>query len=129
MNMIYDRLCSILVPQNKILVPFRVHFQIIRRTPPSLLYGSTPGGEVGLLVVLLGIKNGLYLYTHKYKRYPADYLKKSGQSEVISLQTELQMVFITGLAQELASSRKHGGNNSPQNNFSIFFRHLECFSI
>ena len=27
-------------PQNKILVPFRGHFQNIRRAPPSLLYGS-----------------------------------------------------------------------------------------
>ena len=49
----FDRLCFILVPlrgkinlgprpQKKILVPFRGHFQKIRRTPPSLLYGSPP---------------------------------------------------------------------------------------
>ena len=53
-NCEYDRLCFILVlalrvkirlgprPPNKILVPFRDHFQKIRRTPPSLLYGSPP---------------------------------------------------------------------------------------
>ena len=31
-------------PQNKILVPFRGHFQKIRRAPPSLLYGSPHPG-------------------------------------------------------------------------------------
>ena len=31
-------------PQNKILVPFRVFFQKIRRAPPSLLYGTIPPG-------------------------------------------------------------------------------------
>ena len=47
----YDRVSFILVPlrgeitlgprpQNKILVPFRGHFQKIRRAAPSLLYGS-----------------------------------------------------------------------------------------
>ena len=49
----HDRLCFVLVPlrgkinlgprpQNKILVPFRGHFQKIRRAPPSLLHGRTP---------------------------------------------------------------------------------------
>ena len=56
-NCEYDRLCFILIPlrvkinlgprpQNKILVPFRGHFQKIRRAPPSLLYGSPPPGAV-----------------------------------------------------------------------------------
>ena len=31
-------------PQNKILVPFRGHFQKIRQAPPSLLCGSPPPG-------------------------------------------------------------------------------------
>ena len=58
-NVVYEnpehvRLCFILVllrgkinlgprPQNKILVPFRGFFQKIRRTLPSLSYGSPPG--------------------------------------------------------------------------------------
>ena len=52
-NYEHVRLCFILVPlrgksnlrprpQNKILVPFRGHSKKIRRTPPSLLYGSPP---------------------------------------------------------------------------------------
>ena len=52
-NYEYNMLCLILVPlrvkinlgprpQNKILVPFRGRFQKIRRSPPSLLYGSPP---------------------------------------------------------------------------------------
>ena len=56
-NSEYDRLCFILVPvrgkinlgprpQDKILVPFRSHFQKIRRAPPSLLYGSVPPSEI-----------------------------------------------------------------------------------
>ena len=48
----HDRLCLLVPhrgkinlgphPQNKILIPFRGHFQNIRRAPPSLLYGIPP---------------------------------------------------------------------------------------
>ena len=47
-------------PQNKILVPFRGHFQKIRRAPPSLLYGSYDPHllvHVDTLDILPGPKN------------------------------------------------------------------------